>query len=127
MYRQIIKVLLQCGAHLHGNALLIGEKMCAAATAGNTKRLMSFFLAGTDLSQKDASGRTPLHFAALHDRTEVIEFLLNHGVDSCCIDMTGQTARDLAEAVQATGAISLLSLVKQTNNVDIALEDDITK
>ncbi|XP_050444939.1 L-asparaginase-like [Cataglyphis hispanica] len=106
---EIIKVLLQCGAHLHGNALLIGERMCAAAAAGNTKRLQSYLLAGADLSQKDVSGRTPLHFAALHNHTETIEFLLDHGADPCCVDMMGQTATDLAKVARAMDATRLLA------------------
>ncbi|XP_070166423.1 L-asparaginase isoform X1 [Polyergus mexicanus] len=106
---EIIKVLLQCGAHLHDNALLIGERMCTAAAIGNTKRLQSYLLAGVDLSQKDVSGRTPLHFAALHNHTETIEFLLDHGADPRCIDMLGQTAAELAEAAQATDVIRALT------------------
>ncbi|XP_072748637.1 L-asparaginase 1 isoform X2 [Anoplolepis gracilipes] len=108
----------ECGAHLHGNALLIGERMCAAATAGNTKRLQSFLLAGADLSQKDVSERTPLHFAALHNRTEAIEFLLDHAADPNCVDMLGQTAAELAEAVQATDAMRLLGSFRQKGTVN---------
>ncbi|XP_012522574.2 L-asparaginase 1 [Monomorium pharaonis] len=110
---EIIRVLLQCGAHLHGDAVLIGERMCSAATAGNTKRLQSYLLAGADLSQKNLSGRTPLHFAALHNRTEAIEFLLDHGVDPRCVDMLQETAADLAEAARAKSAIRLLAPFKQ--------------
>ncbi|XP_012226364.2 L-asparaginase 1 [Linepithema humile] len=115
-HHEIIKVLLQCGAHLHGNALLIGARMCAAATAGNKKRLQSYLLSGADLSQKNASGCTPLHFAALHDHAETIEFLLDHGADPCSIDMLGQTAADLAKAVQAGNAMRLLAPFKQDDN-----------
>jgi len=108
-------VLLQCGAHLHGDAVLIGEKMCLAGISGNTKRLQSYLLAGADLSQKDFSGRTPLHFAAFHDRVEAVEFLLNHGADPHCVDMLGKTAANLAEATQAAGAIRLLASFKQND------------
>ncbi|EFN66941.1 L-asparaginase [Camponotus floridanus] len=106
---EIIKLLLQCGAHFHGNALLIGERMCAAASVGNTKRLQSYLLAGADLSQKDVSGRTPLHFAALHNHPETIEFLLENGADPHCLDILGQTAAELAETVRAENATRLLA------------------
>ncbi|XP_024882145.1 uncharacterized protein LOC112461216 [Temnothorax curvispinosus] len=119
---EIIRVLLQCGAHLHGDAVSIGEKMCSAATAGNTKRLHSYLMAGADLSQKDSSGRTPLHFAALHDRVEAVRYLLDHGADSRCVDMLGETATDLAETVQAEGAICLLAPFKQ-NGVHDEVDD----
>lgn len=122
---QIIRVLLQCGAHLHGDAVLIGEKMCMAATIGNTKRLQSYLLAGADLSQKNFSGRTPLHFAALHDRTEAIEFLLDHGADPRCVDKLGETAADLAEAARAAGAIRLLAPFKQNGIHDSEVDGKI--
>ncbi|XP_018300054.1 L-asparaginase 1 [Mycetomoellerius zeteki] len=122
-HHEIIRILLQCGAHLHGDAVLISENMCAAATAGNTKRLQSYLLAGADLSQKNFSGRTPLHFAALHNRTEAIEFLLDHGADPHCVDMLGQTAADLAEAMQAASAARLLASFKQN---DVHDDDKIT-
>lgn len=83
--------------------------MCTAAAIGNTKRLQSYLLAGADLSQKDVSGRTPLHFAALHNHTETIEFLLDHGADPRCVDMLGQTAAELAEAARAADATRLLT------------------
>lgn len=120
---EIIRVLLQCGAHLHGDAVRIGERMCSAAITGNTKRLQSYLLAGADLSQKDFSGRTPLHFAALHDHVEVIEFLLDHGADPRCADMMGETAAGLARAARAAGAIRLLTPFKQ-NGVHDALDDE---
>jgi lysophospholipase len=120
---QIIKVLLQCGAHLHGNAQLIGERMCAAASADNAKRLRSYQLAGADLSQKDASGRTPLHFAALHNRTDATLFLLNHGADLCCVDMLGQTAADLAQAVRAADVARFLGSSVQNGAVAVRSEN----
>lgn len=76
MIFQIIALLMQCGAHLHINPLQLGERMCAAATAGNVKRLKSYVMAGTDVSQTDASGRTPVHYATLHHHTEAIKYLL---------------------------------------------------
>lgn len=75
--------------------------MCAAATVGNTKRLESYRLSGANLSQKDVSGRTPLHFAALHGRSETIGFLLDNGADPRSTDMLNQTAADVARAVNA--------------------------
>ncbi|KZC06227.1 L-asparaginase, partial [Dufourea novaeangliae] len=105
----IIKVLLQCGAHLHGRAYLIGEKMCAAVALGNLRRLESYHLANADLSQKDFSGRTPLHFAALHNKTQVLKFLLEQGVETDCKDKAGLTPLDLAKAADSMEAMSLLS------------------
>lgn len=114
-YHDIIKILLQCGAHLHGNAMLIADKICAAATVGNVKRLQSFHLAGADLSQMNISGRTALHFAALHNRAATVKFLLEHGADEKCLDMLGQSALQLAEAAGAKDAVALLSASKSAD------------
>lgn len=114
-HHDIIKLLLQCGAHLHGDALLIGAKMCAAAATGNVRRLRSFHLAGADLTQTNISGRSPLHLAALHNKAAAMKFLLEHGADVKCVDMLGQSALQLAEAVGAKEAIPLLSSSKSCN------------
>lgn len=68
--------------------------MCAAAVAGNIKRLQSYRLAGADISQANFSGRTPLHFASLHRRKNVIKYLLEYGADPRCADMLGQIPAD---------------------------------
>ncbi|XP_076235250.1 L-asparaginase isoform X2 [Calliopsis andreniformis] len=116
-HHEIIKVLLQCGAHLHGSAHLIAEKMCIAAAVGNVKRLKSYGLANADLSQHDISGRTPLHFAALHNKVSVIQFLLEKGVETECLDKAGQSPYDLAKAAGSAEAMTLLSPSKSSNTL----------
>lgn len=105
---QIISVLRTCGAHLHWQRQLVGEKMCFAAVAGNIKRLQSYYLAGADISQANFSGQTPLHFAILHRHKKTIKYLLEHGADPRCADMLGQIPADLVN-------ISLTKL-KRTSN-----------
>ena len=72
--------------------------MCSAAAAGNLTRLRSYHLAGVDLSQGDASGRTPLHLAALHSHPTIIDFLLQNGAEIEARDMLGKTASDVAKS-----------------------------
>ena len=119
---QVIKILMQCGAHLHGSAYAIGEKMCAAAAVGNLKRLRSYQLASADLSQKDFSGRTPLHYAALHNKTQVLEFLLDQNVEAGCLDKTGQSPHDLAKVSGSADAAKILSPASYPNSTLIAEE-----
>lgn len=113
---------MQCGAHLHGSAYAIGEKMCAAAAVGNLKRLKSYQLANADLSQKDFSGRTPLHFAALHNKTQVLEFLLDQNVEAKCLDKTNQSPHDLAKVSGSADAAKILSPASCPNSTLITEE-----
>ncbi|XP_043526263.1 L-asparaginase [Frieseomelitta varia] len=121
-HHEVIKILMQCGAHLHGSAYAIGEKMCAAAAVGNLKRLKSYKLANADLSQKDFSGRTPLHFAALHNKTQVLEFLLDQNVETGCLDKTSQSPHDLAKVSGAADAANILSSASCPNSTLITEE-----
>lgn len=100
---------MQCGAHLFGSARVIGEKMCTAAAAGDLKRLTSYYLANADLSQKDFSGRAPMHFAVLNNKIQSLKFLLEHGADAKCFDKTGQSPYDLAKALDSAEITTLLS------------------
>ena len=101
---------MSCGAHLHEHAFHLGGKLCAAATSGNVTRIRSFRIAGADLNQPDNSGRTAFHFAALHNRHNVIRYLLDEGIQADCLDMLGHTPRDLAKLVGATESLNLLSI-----------------
>ncbi|XP_014218440.1 L-asparaginase [Copidosoma floridanum] len=96
-YHEMIKLLRQCGAHLHERGSKIGERLCAAAAVGNEKRLVSYHIAGADLSQPDVSGRTALYVAALHGYTTAVQLLLEHGADPQASDMLKQTALDVAQ------------------------------
>ncbi|XP_058808958.1 L-asparaginase 1-like isoform X2 [Phymastichus coffea] len=93
---EIIKLLMQCGAHLHERGQQIGARMCAAAAAGNLTRLRSYHAVGADLSQADISGRTALHLACLHGHPQLVQFLLENGVEARCRDLLGQSALDIA-------------------------------
>ncbi|XP_076637888.1 L-asparaginase isoform X1 [Colletes latitarsis] len=114
-HHEIIKMLLKYGAHLHENAYLIGEKMCAAAAVGNVKRLKSFHFANGNLSEKDLSGRTPLHLAALHNKVQTIKFLLDHNVETNSCDKMAMTPYDVAKTAGSAQAESLLLSTKTSN------------
>ncbi|KOC61963.1 L-asparaginase [Habropoda laboriosa] len=85
-HHEIIKLLIQCGAHLHGSGHVICEKICNAAAAGNVQRLESYYLANADFSVNDFCGRTPLHYAVLHNNPRVINFLMEHSTDTKSLD-----------------------------------------
>ncbi|XP_057339164.1 L-asparaginase [Microplitis mediator] len=119
-HHEIIKLLRQCGAHLHESSLLIGQKLCNTAAFGNLKRLQSYGIAGADLSQPDVSGRTALHNAAIHNKSEIARFLIEHGSDPECPDLLGHTPFVLARLVNAKTVLKILSnsnFINDTNSI----------
>ncbi|XP_034938412.1 L-asparaginase 1-like [Chelonus insularis] len=106
-YHEIIKLLRQCGAHLHEDPVILGQKLCNAAASGNLKRLQSFQIAGANLSQADSSGRTALHNAALHNRPGIASFLLKNGSDVENIDLLGHTPLVLAQLMKSKDVLKI--------------------
>lgn len=105
---EIIKILVKCGAHMTGSARAVGEQLCMAAIRNAMKRIISYRLAGADLSQADASGRTALHVACLHGHQEMVEYLLKSNVDRDAKDLLGLMPYDYAERGGQKEIIDLL-------------------
>jgi cytohesin len=53
----------------------------SAARKGNIKAIKQHLAAGADVNAKYADGSTPLHFAAVVGRREVVELLIAEGAD----------------------------------------------
>lgn len=105
---EIIKILVKCGAHMTGSARAVGDSLCSVASRGAIKRLISYRLAGADLSQQDASGRTALHCSVLHGHKDVVEYLLKYNVENNDMDMLGLTPYDYAKRVYQKEILDLL-------------------
>lgn len=105
---EIIKILVKCGAHMTGSARAVGEQICSAAIRNGMKRIISYRLAGADLSQADASGRTALHVACLHGHQELVEYLLKSNVERDAKDLLGLMPYDYAERGGQMEIIDLL-------------------
>ena len=72
--------------------------------------LEGWYLAGVDLSVRNATGRTPLHEAVCALSKEAVDYLLSHDINTEIIDNLGKTA--LENAVELEQA---LSTCKQDN------------
>ena len=59
-----------------------------AVIAGDIARIREMLDAGADVNAKDGLDRTPLHLAAFHGRTEIIDLLVAHGADVNARDLT---------------------------------------
>ncbi|XP_077252262.1 serine/threonine-protein kinase 12-like [Tasmannia lanceolata] len=67
------------------------------ASEGDVKGIKELLGAGTDVNFRDIDGRTALHVAACHGRTEVVDLLLRMGAEVDSEDRWGSTP--LADAI----------------------------
>lgn len=74
---------------------------------GNTI-LSGFSATGVDPSVRDGFGRTPLHWAAMADRTNFVLLLLEKGATVDAVDCQNRTPLMSGSAFGATGAVRLL-------------------
>lgn len=119
-HHEIIKTLVKCGAHMTGSARAVGEHLCTAAARGAVKRIISYRLAGANLSQQDLSGRTALHLGCLHGHIDVVKYLLKYFVETSIDDHLGLTPFDYAIRSGQTEIVDLLmkSGVKPSKNIE---------
>jgi hypothetical protein len=84
-----------------------------AAQSGNVQRVEALIAEGTDIDARDASGRSALMLAVLHDQKQAVSSLLAAGADPNAKDTSGTTplaaaiaaARpEIAAALQRAGA-----------------------
>ncbi|KAF0875305.1 TDRD9 helicase, partial [Crocuta crocuta] len=81
---------------------------CAAARAGNLDVLQALVELGSDLSQENFNGQTPLHAAARGGHPEVVSMLLQRGVDVSARDEDGLSPLLLAVKGRHQDVIGLL-------------------
>ena len=85
----------------------------SAARKGNIKAIKQHLAAGADVNAKYADGSTPLHFAAVVGRREVVELLIAEGAEVNVKDKydgtplhsaTANDHKEIAELLIAEGA-----------------------
>ncbi|MDQ7825695.1 MAG: ankyrin repeat domain-containing protein [Candidatus Eremiobacteraeota bacterium] len=64
---------------------------------------------GVAINTRDSEGRTPLHWAILEDRVEMVELLLSRGADPLLKDSSGDDARAMAKLGQNREIIELIA------------------
>ena len=66
----------------------------------------------TDINHGDSFGITPLHYAATHDRVDLVELLLEHKANLDSKNRTGKSPFDLAVLMKFPEGIALVEQYK---------------
>ena len=74
----------------------VTNPMCRATYLGHRNIVGLLLKFGADVNHRSSDERTPLHWAAFRDNTQLIEFLLDNGADRTLVDKDGWNALDLA-------------------------------
>lgn len=84
---------------LEGNTALMDM-----ITEGNLPVIQALLDCRANLDQRDSSGATPLHYAAMHGKVDVIRFLLERGADPSAVNHAGFSPwMMVAEALNVSG------------------------
>jgi ankyrin repeat protein len=75
---------------------------------GDEEATEDFIAVGKDVNMQDAEGRTPLHFAAAHSHTKILQALLDAGADHAKADSKSNTALHYATGYGRVDAVSIL-------------------
>lgn len=113
-----VKDLIAAGANV--NEVLPGQERITLLMHAMDRRsyaadkIRALIAAGAKLEARDASGKTPLMYAAIADDSQAARVLLHSGADLTAIDNKGQTAENYASLMHGGRSNILRLLVKQT-------------
>ena len=79
-----------------------------AARTGNIEAVKQHLADGAEVNAKSSGGRTPLHWAAWHDRKEIVELLIAKGADVNAENNLHKTPLDMAIGMDRTETADLL-------------------
>jgi len=93
--KAVLDILKQINAQ---DALKGSTPLMQAIEFNNSLKLIDALLAaGAKVNAKDFVNNTPLHFAALEGRKDVVELLLQQGADKGAVNDEGKKPADLTE------------------------------
>ncbi|MCW1978658.1 ankyrin repeat domain-containing protein [Xanthomonas campestris] len=80
-----------------------------AATRGSIPELELLFHRGADINNPGEHGYTPLHNAVEQGMQDAARWLIEHGADRSCKNISGLTPKELATLLDEKNIIELLS------------------
>jgi ankyrin repeat protein len=75
---------------------------------GDEEATEDFIAVGKDVNMQDAEGRTPLHFAAAHNNTKIMQALLDAGADPAKGDSKSNAPLHYATGYGRVDAVGIL-------------------
>jgi len=95
------------------------NEFLAAITKGNKVEVARLLAAGFSPDSKDSDGRTPLMFAVIDDKIELVDFLIQNGADVNVQDNNGFSPLHFAaQDFRVEAAKSLLNKNAEVNQCD---------
>jgi len=86
--------------------------ICSVVANEEVSALQSWYNAGVDFNLADYNGRTALHVAVAHGRTEHVTYLLAHGANPGAVDIDSLTPLDEAQKQCLTDIIAQLKIAR---------------
>ena len=92
------------------------DTFCKLIQQGNYDAVKSMIEAGTDVNRKSV-GKTPLMYAARHNKAQIAELLITHGANLNEKSDRGYTALQFAEMSKAYDAYEVIEAAVKARNV----------
>ena len=97
--------------------------LCEAAANGDTRAILQLLESNADPNEREG-GWSPLHFAARHGETSVIDVLLVHGADVTATDELGWPSINTAVRFRQTQFVRELLMGTSGELIDLSRRDN---
>lgn len=107
-YSDIVKVLLEYGAHVDSEYQAGGTPLMSTTASGHTETVVFFLQTGAAVNKQKKDGRTSLEIAACYGHLDIVIALVDHGAIVDLADNDGWTPLMSASALGRKGIVSVL-------------------
>lgn len=123
---KIVNILIENNADVKAKDSIDGGMSIHLASANGRNDVIASLLKKdpTLINLKDDKGNTPLHWAAMKDKTETIKLLIANGADIEAVDVDNWTALHYASAFASLDSVN--ALLESGANKEAKTKDDST-
>lgn len=105
---EAVQSLIARGANINARDFMQMTLLHRAAMY-HCERIVCYCLQKIDVNATDSYGWTPLHYACISDRCDLVEILLAHGADMTLKDKIGRVPLDIAKTRNCSAVIECLN------------------